>query len=1126
VDRGAQTVIEFRLLGALEVVDGDRPLTLGRPKQRALLAVLLLHRGEPVSSERLVDELWGQEAPASAIKIVQGYVSSLRKELGDGVLVTRGHGYLLAAAPGQVDVDRFESLVAEGRRALQEGDPRVASQRLRGALGVWRGPPLADFAYESFAQAEIARLQESRLGALEERIDAELALGEHAQLVGELEGLVREHPLRERLIGQLMLALYRSGRQADALETYREARRRLVEELGIEPSSDLQQLERAILTQDPALKPPTRRDGRGPVIARGRRHGGPLVAAGGAVLLAVLVLVAVRLPGSSATVRVAPNQLAAIDVRSDRVVGTASVGARPGAVAFGSGSLWVANLDDQTISRVDPRTMQTLAAIRLGRPPTGIAASPGGGVWVVESNLNPYASFGPGSVLVRRVDPDFDTLTTRVAIGNVDQSAPGAIAARHNSVWVAPSSGLLTRLNAPSGAVQEKLDPNASPTGIAIGAGAVWLTDADANNVVRVDPSGLPTPIAVGDEPTAITVGAGGVWVVDSFDDAVVRIDPDTQSVTATIPVGHSPSGVAFGAGSVWVANSADGTVTRINPHTDKVQATIVVGGSPQALTVADGRVWVTVDAQSITPANRGSGGATLRMVSSYDIGTMDPAAVGDPQLLYATCAQLVSYPDKPIPASWQLTPEVAQALPTRSADGRTYTFKIRPGFRFSPPSDQPVTAQTFKDTIERTLNPRIHSWFAPYLADVVGARAYMTGNASHITGVVANGDTLTIRLLNPAPNLPALLASPAFCAVPSGTPIGPSRVRTIPSAGPYYVTSDTPRQGVVLTRNPNYHGSRPHHFQRIELAVGISVGRAITEIQAGTADYTSPGVDSIPASTTMSAVVSRLAARYGSGSAAAARGMQQYFVNPGLQLDYFDLNTHRPLFSDVRVRQAVNYAIDRRELAHLGDNFEPIPEQPTDHYLVPGMPGFRNAHVYPVTPDLTKARQLIQQAHAQGRTAVLYTCNASPCPQQAQIVKSDLAQIGLRVQIKRFPIETMFAREATPGEPFDLAWNGQLPDYQDPQAMLSETLEDNSVDPTFKDRRYQRKLAAAAQRSGPERYLTYGALDLDLARHAAPLAAFGNLPSVDFFSARIGCQTYSVYGMDLAALCIRNRTH
>jgi ABC-type transport system substrate-binding protein len=418
-----------------------------------------------------------------------------------------------------------------------------------------------------------------------------------------------------------------------------------------------------------------------------------------------------------------------------------------------------------------------------------------------------------------------------------------------------------------------------------------------------------------------------------------------------------------------------------------------------------------------------------------------------------------------------------------------------------------------------------MNSWFAHYLADVVGARAYMAGQASHVAGVVAAGDRLTIRLLAPAPNLVARLASPAFCAVPSGTPIGHNRVRAIPSAGPYYVTSYTPGQGAVLTRNPNYHGSRPHHFARIELAVGISAQRAIDEIEAGSADYTSPGLNSTPASTTIAALASRLAARYGPRSAAAARGMQQYFVNPGLQLDYFDLNTHRPLFSDVRVRQAVNYAIDRRRLARYGDYFEPLPERPTDHYLLPGMPGSRNAHVYPLTPDLTKARELVQQAHAHGSTAVLYTCNANPCPQQAQIVKHDLAQIGLRVQIKRLPLDTMFAREETPGEPFDLAWNGELPDYQDPQAMLSQTLENNAVGPPLDDPRYQRKLAAAAQLAGPERYLTYGALDLDLARNAAPLAAFGNLPSIDLFSARIGCQTYGIYGMDLAALCIR-RTH
>ena len=191
-------MIEFRVLGSFEVVDRDCVLALGSPKQQALLAMLVVHRGEPVSSERLVDELWGEQAPASAIKIVQGYVSNLRKVLGDGLLMTRGHGYLLQAEPGQLDVDRFESLVAEGRHALHNGDARTAVARLREALALWRGPPLADFAYESFAQAEIARLEEWRLAASRSGSMRSLRSVSRA-LVGELEALVRAHPLRERV---------------------------------------------------------------------------------------------------------------------------------------------------------------------------------------------------------------------------------------------------------------------------------------------------------------------------------------------------------------------------------------------------------------------------------------------------------------------------------------------------------------------------------------------------------------------------------------------------------------------------------------------------------------------------------------------------------------------------------------------------------------------------------------------------------------------------------------------------------------------------------------------------------------------------------------------------------------
>jgi DNA-binding SARP family transcriptional activator/class 3 adenylate cyclase len=256
------------------VVDVDRPLALGGPQQRALLAVLLVHRGESVSSDRLMDELWGEQAPASAIKIVQGYVSNLRKVLGDGRLITRGRGYSLHAEPGQLDVDRFESLVTEGRRALHERDPRTAAGRLREALALWRGPPFADFSYQSFAQSEIARLEESRLAALEERIDAELALGEHAQLVGELEALVREHASRERFIAQLMLALYRAGRQAEALAAYQHARVRLADELGLGPGPALRALEIQILEQAPGLQPgPLSDHDNQRVMAGGQGHG-------------------------------------------------------------------------------------------------------------------------------------------------------------------------------------------------------------------------------------------------------------------------------------------------------------------------------------------------------------------------------------------------------------------------------------------------------------------------------------------------------------------------------------------------------------------------------------------------------------------------------------------------------------------------------------------------------------------------------------------------------------------------------------------------------------------------------------------------------------------------------------
>ena len=243
---------DFRILGPLEVSDETGPLLLGGQKQRAVLALLLLEPGRVVSNDRLIDSLWGEHPPRTATTSLQNFISQLRKTLGPEVLETKPPGYRLRVRPGELDLDRFRVLVDSARGA----EPGERAVKLRHALALWRGPPLADFTFEAFAQPHIAHLEELRLAALEERIESDLAAGGHAELVGELEALVEEFPLRERLRGQYMRALYQSGRQAEALQTYQEARRLLVDQLGIEPSRDLQQLHGAILRHESGLEAP------------------------------------------------------------------------------------------------------------------------------------------------------------------------------------------------------------------------------------------------------------------------------------------------------------------------------------------------------------------------------------------------------------------------------------------------------------------------------------------------------------------------------------------------------------------------------------------------------------------------------------------------------------------------------------------------------------------------------------------------------------------------------------------------------------------------------------------------------------------------------------------------------
>jgi DNA-binding SARP family transcriptional activator len=256
--------LRFGILGSLEARRGNEAVSLGGPKQRSLLALLLLHANTPISADRLISQLWGEGARPREVNALQVQVSRLRRRLAGPAddaspsgLVTGMFGYLLRLEPERLDAREFERLLGDGRRALHDGDPRRAAERLREALHLWRGPALADVANESFAQDEIRRLEELRLDAQEARIDADLALARHGEVIAELDQLIAQHPHRERQHGQLMVALYRSGRQVDALAVYHRARQMLATELGLAPSPHLRHLERAILQHDSSVQSPS-----------------------------------------------------------------------------------------------------------------------------------------------------------------------------------------------------------------------------------------------------------------------------------------------------------------------------------------------------------------------------------------------------------------------------------------------------------------------------------------------------------------------------------------------------------------------------------------------------------------------------------------------------------------------------------------------------------------------------------------------------------------------------------------------------------------------------------------------------------------------------------------------------
>ena len=557
--------MRYRVLGPLEVSDGDGPLTLGEGRQRSVLTLLLLHRNEAVSSDRLIDALWGDRPPATAAKVLQNHIGHLRRALDDREgqrLMTRGHGYQLAVAAGDLDLDRFERLVDEGTTALESDRPADAASLLREGLALWRGPPLADVAYEAFAQSEIARLEERHITAVERRVDADLALGRHADLVAELEGLVAAHPLRERLRAQLMVAFYRCGRQADALEAYGDARRALLDQLGVEPGPALRELQSAILRQAPELAPAPR---AWPRPARPPRRQLVLLAVGGVLLAGAAVAAALLAAGGSQRARLGANAVAVIDLEDGSVQHAVDVGPSPSHLAAGKRALWVTNADGRSVSRIDLEDRAVRQTVNVGHGPAGLVVADGF-AWIANSRDG----------TVSRVDEKTNQVVQSIPVG----ANPTGVAAGLGAVWVANSGEQTISHLDPRTGRERRLDVDAEPTELAVGAGGLWMTSSSAHTVMQIDPdSGRALQsIPVGAGASGIAVTDGAVWVANSHDSTVSRIDPATGTVLRTIAVGNGPDSIAAGPGGVWVGERFGGYVDRIDPGSNRVVDRIALG--------------------------------------------------------------------------------------------------------------------------------------------------------------------------------------------------------------------------------------------------------------------------------------------------------------------------------------------------------------------------------------------------------------------------------------------------------------------------------------------------------------------------------------------------------------------
>jgi peptide/nickel transport system substrate-binding protein len=1094
---------DVRLLGPIEVTLDGRPIELGATKQRAVLTILALRANAVVSVDELVEGLWGEEPPASATKLIQHYVSQLRKLLagGDAEIVTRSRGYQLRVRPEAVDAVDFERLADAAARG--DGNGTAARQ----ALSLWRGSPLLEVIDEPFAAAELRRLEDLWLNVSEQAIGADIEAGRNDEVIARLDELVERHPLRERLHALRMRALYGAGRQAEALDAFRQARTILVEEVGVEPGPELQRLHEAMLRQDPGLAPP----GRPPARPRSRRQlpRALVLAAAVAVVAGGAVFAVNRITEPDSLDGIDENAVGQIDTADTNLVGQYVVGREPRALVVGAGSVWVADAKDETVSRLEP-SRDRVVTIPVGSDPVALAFGDRA-LWVAER----------GDGTVAEISPASNKVTRRIESVN----APSALAAGYGAVWIGSAvDRTVTRVRADGSDVDIHL--GASPSAIAAGAGAVWIASEETGTLFRVEPrtGTVVRAIRVGNRPVAVAAGTSGVWVVNRQDATVWRIDPATNSVSDTIPVARDPSAIALSGSDAWVA-TAEAQVSRIDRQTRRVSDTVELGNPATALAADGESVWLATR----PAAARHRGGTVTVGEGPFDFPYLDPGADVEQQpILSLAYDGLIAYRRTGGTTFGPLVGDLAADVPEPSPDGRTYVFTLRRGIRFS--DGAALKPEDFRASLEDRL--RRHGELASFFDPIIGAsHCIREPRACDLSsGIItdARERTITLRLRRPDPYLLYKLASPLAYIEPAEHPF--RKNREPPGTGPYRVDDFDPEHRVELTRNPYFRlwsqDARPDGLvDRILVRVSENPRAQVSAVQRGDLDVVALA-DAFGTSVP-SREVQALFARY----------PERLHTSATPSLLYLWMNVHEPPFDDVRVRRALNYAVDRGLVAELEGGAPLV--LPACHHVAPGHPGYVPECDYTRDPDrggiwsgpdTERAHSLTERSHTAGQQVTVSV--PSEEHRVGRYVARLLERLGYRSRLRDFgdvygDFHGYVADSRNGAQVGTDTWAADFPTPTDfttpfrcdsfiPRSPASSNL------PEYCDEGFERRIEAALRARGAEADARWHSAYRYLAR-AAPAAPLVNRRGAVFVSERLGnYQHHPLLGVLLDQVWVR----